>query len=248
MHKRIAHITDIHLGDKTATDRGADPKKNFKAVLENVALDKIDDIIITGDLGDKESLPWLFKKLEDYKPGFKVISGNHDLFDDVVKYYKNTRPVTNGELYYTQEDNVYKYIFMDSSSGSVSKQQLKWLEGEALTLKKIIVFIHHPVLGLETGIDKIYPLKNRDKVNAVLQEAKNPVTIFCGHYHMPDKRADGKITQYITPSTAFQVKKNSQTIEINTQSFAYRIIDLTESGIKTSLVTNFYDYFAKKTG
>ena len=248
MEKRIAHITDTHLGDATAIDRGANPKKNLKKVLEHIALDKIDEIIVTGDLGNKESLPWLFEKLQDYKPGFKVILGNHDVFKDVVKYYKSTKPVAEEELYYTQEDDVYKYIFMDSSSATISKQQLGWLKEEINTLKKIIVFIHHPILGLSTGMDKVYPLKNRDKVKAILEEAKKPVTVFCGHYHMPDKRNEGKITQYITPSTAFQVSKNSQSIDINVKSFAYRIITLTDIGIKTTLVTNCYDRFIEKTG
>ena len=204
MEKRIAHITDTHLGDTTAIDRGANPKKNLQEVLEHIAANKIDEIIVTGDLGDKESLSWLFEKLQSYKPGFKVILGNHDHIEEIAKYYKAIKPLT-GELYYTFEDEVYKYVFMDSSSAVVSKEQLKWLKDEINTLKKIIVFIHHPILGFSTGMDKVYPLKNRDKINNILQEARNPVTVFCGHYHMPDKRTDGKVTQYITPRLHLQI-------------------------------------------
>jgi len=248
MSKIIAHITDTHLGDPTVLDRGINPKKNLKAVLENIALDKFDDLVITGDLAVKEDLEWLFTKLEDYKPGFKITLGNHDVFKDVIPYYNSTRSQSETELYYTQEDEFYKYIYMDSSSGEISEAQMAWLTSEVNTLKKIIVFIHHPVLGFPTGMDNTYPLKNRDMVNEILQESRQPVTLFCGHYHMPDKRIDRKITQYITPSVAYQVKKNSPTIEINVNSFAYRIITLEENSIKTSLVTNFYDRFTKKSG
>src|SRR5690606_33285447 len=160
---------------------------------------------------------------QNYKHGFKVILGNHDNINEVTEHYKNSRPIAENELYYTLEDDFYIYIFMDSSSAAIRNQQLKCLKQEMNTLqkivdfcyhKKIIVFIHHPIIGFNTGMDKVYPLKNREKVNSILQEARNPVTVFCGHYHMPDKRTNGKITQYITPSTAFQVNKNSQTIDI----------------------------------
>ena len=245
--KRIAHITDIHLGDKTALDRDSDPKANLEAILEDI-VGNADDIVVTGDLGTKDSLPWLFDKLASYNAGFKVILGNHDVFNDVMEFYKNSQPVATDELYYTHEDEFYKYLYMDSSSGTISNTQIEWLRQEINTLKKIIVFIHHPVLGFETGMDKTYPLQNRDLVNEILQQSRNEVTLFCGHYHMPDKRQVGKITQYITPSVAFQVNKNAQTIEINTNSFAYRIITIEENSIHTKLVTNFYDYFTKKTG
>lgn len=248
MQKIIAHITDTHLGDPTALDRDVDPKMNLEAILDNIALDRIDDVIITGDLGEPDILPWLFEQLEDSNPGFKVILGNHDDFKEIMKYYKSTSPIAKNELYYTQEDEFYKYIFMDSSSGTVSDAQLEWLSSEVNTLKKIILFIHHPVLGLNTGMDNIYPLHNRGKVNEILQHSRHEVTIFCGHYHMPDKRIDGKIIQYITPSVAFQVKKNSQGIDINVHSFGYRLIILDEHSIHTRLVTNFYDHFTQKSG
>ena len=248
MQKIIVHITDTHLGDPTALDRDVNPKVNLEAILDNIAPEKIDDVVVTGDLGNPDTLQWLFEELEAYKPGFKITLGNHDDYTEIVKHYKSTQSAGKDELYYTREDDFYKYIFMDSSSGMVSYAQLEWLSSEINTLKKIIVFIHHPVLGLNTGMDTIYPLHNRDKVNEILQHSRHEVTIFCGHYHMPDKRSEGKITQYITPSVAFQVKKNSPDIDINTNSFGYRLIIIGEHSIQTRLVTNFYDHFTQKSG
>lgn len=247
MTKVIAHITDTHLGDPTTLDYGIDTKKNLKAILEDTA-GKVDDIIITGDLGNKDKLTWLFEKTESYMPGFKIILGNHDDYKDVKEFYHNTKSASESELYYTLEDEFYKYIFMDSSSSVISQAQLEWLTAEINTLKKIIVFIHHPILGFETGMDKTYPLQNRDTVNEILQQSRNPLTVFCGHYHMPDKRQDRKITQYITPASSFQVKKNSREIEINGKSFGYRLIMINENTVETRLITNFYDHFTQKTG
>ncbi len=244
MLKRIAHITDTHLDDPTALERGIDPRKNLEAVLEHIADNAIDEIVFTGDIGEPQMYKWLFDKLEYHKPGFKAILGNHDELDEALKYYTNTYPAGKDGLYYAYEDDVYKYIFLDSSTSVISDSQFTWLEGEAATIKKIILFIHHPIIGFETGMDKIYPLKNRDNLNDLLQQCKQNVTIFCGHYHMPDKRTDRKITQYITPAISFQVKKDSPSIDINAASFGYRIITLTDHNVKSTLVINRYDYFS----
>lgn len=242
MIKKIAHITDIHLGDKTAIERGIDPKQNLNAVLDAVASIGVDEIVCTGDIGEKETYKWFFKKVEEYKPGYKITLGNHDDYKEATNSF-HLKTSGKEELYYSIEEEFYKYIFLDSSSGTISASQLNWLKDEATALKKIIVFLHHPLLGLETGIDNIYPLTNRDEVVAILQQCRQPVNIFCGHYHMPDKRSEGRLTQYITPAVSFQVKKFSPTIEIKAGNFGFRIITLTEMAVTTQLYTNNYDYF-----
>lgn len=243
MIKRIAHITDTHFNDKTALERGIDPQQNLKAILDAVAEIGVDEMVCTGDIGEKETYKWFFEKMEEYKPGFKITLGNHDDFNDAVRYFRFNTEGDN-ELYYSVEEEFYKYIYMDSSSGTISDKQLNWLKDETATLKKIIVFIHHPVLGLETGMDTIYPLKNRDEAVAILQQCRQPVNVFCGHYHMPDKRSEGKVTQYITPAVSFQVKKFSPAIEIKAGNFGFRIITITETTVTTQLYTNNYDYFS----
>lgn len=241
MQKRIAHITDSHLGDPTALSRGINPDKNLEAALKHAIDIGIDELIFGGDIGYDNSYERFFKTLNKYKPEFKIVLGNHDNLQEVKKYYAGQFKADG--LYHSKEDEYYKYIWLDSSSESVDPQQMAWLESEVNTSKRIVIFVHHPVLGFETGMDATYPLKNRDEVNAILQQCRQNVTIFCGHYHMPDKRTNGKITQYITPALSFQVKKNSTDIEIITPYFGYRLITLTDGTISTRLVTNYYDRF-----
>ena len=243
MQKRIAHITDTHLDDPSALSRGIDPRKNLTDVLDAIAAHTIDEIVFTGDIGEPEALLWFFEKLEEYKPGFKLTLGNHDTFADAVVHFMHETEGVD-ELYYSQEDDFYKYLFLDSSSGTVSPAQLEWLSQHIATPKKIIAYIHHPILGVDTGVDAIYPLQNRYQVEQVLQQSRQQVTVFCGHYHMPDKRSSGKITQYITPAVSFQIKKFAPEIEVSTNLFAFRIITLTEHVVITQLMVNFYDTFA----
>ncbi|OYQ31942.1 hypothetical protein CHU92_14965 [Flavobacterium cyanobacteriorum] len=244
MLKRIAHITDTHIDDPTALERDADPRANLEAVLRHTADYGTDEIIFTGDIGEPGTAPWLLDKLNEYKPGFRIVLGNHDNLQEVLSLYTNTASAGKDGLYYAYEDDIYKYIFLDSSSSAISDAQLQWLAAEATTLKKIIVFIHHPILDVGTAMDRIYPLQNRDSLSSILQQCKKEVIVFCGHYHLPDKRTDRNITQYVTPAVSFQVKKNAPDITINVSSFGYRLITLTEDKVSSQLIINRYDYFS----
>jgi len=233
---RIAFITDTHLGDTTPTSRGIDPEKNLDSILDHIAEKDADLLVFAGDITQPGRYPEFFSKLADICPDQKTILGNHDDHDEVVKHF--THPsASDTELYYSYEDVEYKFIYLDSSSAHISDTQFDWLAKEVGTDKTSVVFIHHPVLGLDTGMDHTYPLQGRQRINALLQQCQKPVTVFCGHYHMPDARQDGNITQYITPAVSFQVNKASQVIDINVDSFGYRIIDIGER-ISTSLFIN----------
>lgn len=232
----IALITDTHLGDKTPASLGIDPKKNLQTVLDSINDRNPDLLVFAGDITEKEHYQWFFEKLASVCPDYKAVLGNHDDHTEAAKYF--THPsASDEELYYSYEDTGYKYIFMDSSSAHISDAQYAWLEKETAIEKKIIVFIHHPVVGIGSAMDRIYPLHGRDRINRLLQECQNPVTIFCGHYHMPDTRTDGNITQHITPAVSFQVDKEAGQLELNADSFGYRLINIGET-ITTQLYIN----------
>ncbi|TRW23989.1 hypothetical protein FMM05_12590 [Flavobacterium zepuense] len=237
MHKVIAFITDTHLGDTHTRCEGYNPAKQLDDVLNNSALQNATHLVFAGDITEPQMYPYFFNRLHSAYPNYKAILGNHDKHAEAVKHchYKSA---SGTELYYSEEDEFYKYIYLDSSSSYISESQLQWLEQELDTSKKIVIFIHHPILAVATGMDSIYPLKNRDALRTLLHQLSNDVTIFCGHYHMPDKQQVGNIVQYITPATSFQVKKASDTIEVNTDSFGYRIITLKPQSVTTQLLIN----------
>lgn len=226
MKKIIAHITDTHIDDPTATSHGDDPRKNLLAVLEDAVAQEADDLVFTGDIGEDSSYGWLFERLREFKSGFRFIPGNHDALNEAEEYYRNTVSAGPGGLYYTEEDDTFTYVYIDSSAAEIKEMQFEWLEGAIKSHKHIIIFIHHPILGFKTGMDKMYPLKNRERIVKLLNERNNSVIVFCGHYHMTDYRTSGNISQYITPAVSFQVKKESNEIDIYTGPFGYRLITL----------------------
>ena len=234
MQKTIAFITDTHLGDKTPGNYGIDARQNLQLVLDDIALQNVDSLVFGGDITESAEYEWFFSHLQNFCPGFRAVLGNHDTYIEAAKYFIQPSAGTDA-LYYTEEDAACKYIYLDSSASVIGQEQLDWLKAQLMTDKMILLFIHHPVLGFATGMDNIYPLKNRDAVATLLHEVPNEVYIFCGHYHMNDVQTRGNITQYTTPATSFQVKKDAQGIAIYNGAFGYRLITINGQSVTAQL-------------
>lgn len=233
MDKKIAFICDLHLEEKNPEIYGVDPKKNWERILDDLRKRNINKIIFGGDIGASSSYDWFFSTLQSFQ--YDVIMGNHDDYTNAIKHY--SKGVDKGELYFYKILDGYKFIFLDSSTKTVSKNQLNWLSGELRTELKIVLIIHHPVLGVDTPIDGKHPLLNRDKTLEVLVDSKKDISIFCGHYHMNDERKAGRIKQVITLSSSFQVVKNAEEIDIDASFFGYRIISLGQDSISSETIT-----------
>lgn len=237
MEKTIAHVTDAHLDESYPLEMGVNPRKNWKVILADISSRQIDEIIMGGDIGTHSSNEWFFNSLNSYTKNLNVTLGNHDSYQEVQKYYTNTLIEGSNEWYYCYEDHPYTYIFLDSSSGKVSASQLAWLESRLhITEKRIIVFIHHPILPVNTFVDGEFPLTNRDDVKEILFTHKQKVTIFCGHYHMKDETRAKNIRQYITPASSYQFDKEAQTLTVDKETFGYRIIHNSNDQLKTDVV------------
>jgi 3',5'-cyclic-AMP phosphodiesterase len=230
--KQIAFITDVHLDEPFPHDNNDIARNNFEAVLADLEKRNINEVIFGGDIGDPTAHNYFFERLQSFS--VKLVLGNHDKFENVKLHlhYKSEQE----ELYYKSEDEDYKCLFLDTSADEMSKTQLDWLKNELPGNKELILFLHHPVLAIDTAVDKMYPLKNRDEVKSILLSCNQRVTIFCGHYHMNDEQAYKNITQYTTQSISFQLVKNEPGIEIDNNNFGYRIITIHKDAVATELI------------
>lgn len=234
MTRRIAYLTDIHLDEEFPAENGVDSKQNWELILSDVRSRGIDEVFFGGDIGSQAINTWFFDSLKDFK--INLVLGNHDHFLETHKHLKGIVSQSSSELYYALEDAKFKYLFLDSSSGTISKPQYEWFCEEANTKKQLLLFLHHPILPIDVKVDELYGLTNRDKIVEKLDQFQLDVTVFCGHYHMDDIRTKEKIRQIVTPACSYQVEKNLVEIRVNNASFGYRIIELTENRLETYLV------------
>ncbi len=234
MKEKIAYITDIHLDEKFPIDLGVNPRDNWNVILNDISSRGITKIIFGGDIGEVNSNQWFFESLSQFD--INIILGNHDTYNEVQKYFFKSEDTQKKELFYNKEGVYHSFIFLDSSSGEISPNQLDWFKNKLNTEKDILIFIHHPIIPIDAEVDKQYGLRKRHLIEVVLQNIKNSSTIFSGHYHFDDKKTKGNIVQYVTPASSYQVEKIKSEIKVHKDSFGYRIIELNGKKINTDLI------------
>ncbi len=231
--KKIAFVSDIHLNEQFPIDHGVDAKRNWERIVEDLKAKNIKDVVFGGDIGEHTAHEWFFETLAPFS--LKVVLGNHDQFVHVSRFYREKD--NHRELYHQFEDKQDRYLFLDSSADRVSSLQLEWLETALRTPKRILLFIHHPVVQIDTPLDALYPLENRGAVKRILKAKAGAVTVFCGHYHMNDERREDNIRQITTQASSYQIVKQAGEVVIDTSEYGYRIIEIDEERISTRLVT-----------
>jgi len=232
--KKIAFLTDIHLDEDDPKHAGVDSYLNWERLLRDVSTYDVDMIVFGGDIGAASAYPWFFQSLESYN--YKFLLGNHDRFANAAGFYKDGDLAANDELYYCNEDACFKYIFMDTSTEKVSAAQFNWFNSQLATDKTVVLFIHHPVLPVDTPVDRAYPLHGREAVLDALHNIPNKVYVFCGHYHMDDVQTNGNVTQYITPASSYQIIKEASEIEVSGSTFGYRLLTFDNDRVEEELL------------
>lgn len=229
---RIAQITDLHLDDFLADHYRVDTRGNFDQVLADVRRRGIVDVVLTGDLGEFSSQPWLVETLARHGVRPVLILGNHDHLEHFRALSLTAADCRPDGLYFERTLEGVQTFFLDSSSGAVGETQLTWLSAR---LKQgagtAVVFVHHPVLDCGgTTADRLYALANRDAVHQALAASGRDVTLFCGHYHYAggDTRTVGRVTQHLTPSTLVQFQRTGDTVSLDTRQIGYRLIELSD--------------------
>lgn len=226
--KTIAHITDAHLHEAFPLQQGIDPRANWMSMLNDLADREVKDIVFGGDIGAQSAHALFFESLSGFQ--VNIVLGNHDQGE------LNTFSVASKHgHYYLYEDDSYRYIVLDSSADRLDKEQVLWLKQAVRTRKKIILFIHHPLLSVPCYVESKYAMKGRENIKKILFETNLEITIFCGHYHLEDERNEQNIRQMVTPAISYQMVK-SEDKKIDNSKFGGRLIHITPEKIETEVI------------
>ncbi|MBK7884552.1 MAG: hypothetical protein IPJ81_12775 [Chitinophagaceae bacterium] len=114
---------------------------------------------------------------------------------------------------------------------------MTWFKNELLVAAKtVIIFIHHPILKVDTWVDKEFSLSNREAIKELLLLYNQEVIIFCGHYHTEDETVNNNIKQYITPAASYQILKGTDQLKVDINIFGYRLIYINDGQINTEVI------------
>ncbi|MBF9017071.1 MULTISPECIES: metallophosphoesterase [unclassified Oceanispirochaeta] len=233
---KIAHITDLHLDERSILQDSCDIPEDLSTLLGKFNELSVDEIIITGDMGDPESVHRLFGILKERKLKYRYIMGNHDDFRDYDSFGDFPKR-EGGRAYSSSLKNGNLFLSLDSSMSSLDPCQCSWIQKhlEKGGFRRVFVIIHHPVLDCgNTEMDREYSLKNRDEISRILMKQKKEVFILCGHYHFVHDQKVCNLTQMVSPPMSIQTNRNGISSESDCRT-SFRIIEISEGTILTQV-------------
>jgi len=226
-------ITDLHIDNSYDELKHINAKRKVIEILDTIIIEPFSKLIITGDISESDNgIVWLLKQLDGRKIKYEFVMGNHDNCD----FYETNIP-GNISTFKIDEVGKYSIISLDSSKCEIDQNQFNWLETNISYIKnEVVIFIHHPLLDCNNSLmDKKYPLLNRDKIVKLLCNHSEKIHVFCGHYHTEAIIVYKNIIQYVTPSTFYQLKTESECLEIENERSGYRIINLENDMLYTEV-------------
>ncbi len=238
---RIIQVTDLHIGKKDEDTYGVDVRNNFLAIVSELQKYRPDCLVVSGDLcfnvGEPEVYTWVKEELEKMETPFHIIGGNHDDVSMIQQIFGQAPSVSREERYYSSDWASYKTLFLDTSSGSISEAQMKWIKQQVEeTDKKLLVFLHHP--PVKAGVpymDTNYSLREMEKLQSVFFNHSAEVYAFCGHYHVDRMIFKNNLTTFITPSCFFQINPHFEQFKVDHYNIGFRIIDLRNGQLFSSV-------------
>ena len=237
---KIGQISDTHIGEDASLVQDIDVCKNFLTAYNSETMKDLDLLVISGDLADDfkpGAYSYIANVLKDCKVPVCVIPGNHDNIEVMQKYFDLEGKIHNGKCYYRYDIDGHSIFYLDSADGTVSSEQLLWLEQETAKVDgEVLLFLHHPPCHCNHKfMDLRYALKNIGEVQATLLKIKNLKHIFVGHYHSEMVENFGDKTVYVTPSTQMQIDPNMSVFCLSSAAPGWRVIEWGENFMETKV-------------
>lgn len=237
---KIGQISDAHIGMDSSPVQEIDVRKNFLAAYNSDSMKNLDLLVLSGDLADSAdpgAYSFIADILKDCKVPVCIIPGNHDNLEVMEKFFDLKGKVHNGKCYYRYDIEGHSIFFLDSACGTVSSEQLAWLEEETAKIDgEVLLFLHHPPCYCNHKfMDLRYSLQNMEEVQNSLAKIKNLKYIFVGHYHSEMTVELGDKTVYVTPSTQMQIDPNISVFCLSSAAPRWRVIEWGEKFLETKV-------------
>lgn len=240
---RLAILSDLHIAGEGERPFDVDTRSNFLQALDLAVDDRPDMLIIAGDLcfreGDREVYVWIKTELDRSSLPYRVISGNHDNPALLQEVFHPNKSLKNNEFYYSENIHGHHFIFCDSTTAELSKDQWHWLKEEIeASGDKVFIFIHHPPFRAAVPyMDNHHAFKQMEKMEDFIGNFDKNLFFFCGHYHCEKTIIRDQSITFITPSTFFNLDDRYEDFAILNKTPSFRRLVISADQIETGIFT-----------
>ncbi len=233
----IAQISDLHLGQKKRPD--VDVGANLLKVLDDIAGQGVDLIVVSGDLvqeeDDEESCVALRERLDACGPPWRVTPGNHDDRQLLTRVF-GLPLQPSGEIYSHEARGGVDLFFLDSSQSVFSAVQWAWLAKRVRPSRAPFLFVHHPPVAAGVpAMDRDWPFLEDAEFRSRLLSMKKAMTVFCGHYHTEKTVRLPNLDLYLCPAVNWQYEASDPEIRVGSLRPGWRKIAIEDGRLETGV-------------
>ena len=234
----IAQVTDTHLLDSPDDEmRGVKTWYSLKAVLAEVAKQRLDYLLLTGDLAHKGSAK-AYQHLIDLVTPLNIaatwLPGNHDCLETM-------KPHLNHPLFsppHSLRLGNWQIITLSTvtveegyGEGRVTEESLSWLNAQLQKHSNsptLIALHQHPVT---VGIDWLDQMGvvNKQALLEIIDRSPQVKVVLFGHIHHAFHHQRNGVDYYGCPSTCLQVVSDD-TVDPTLHQPGFRLLQLYPNG------------------
>ncbi|NVK55223.1 MAG: metallophosphoesterase [Alteromonadaceae bacterium] len=239
---KLVQISDCHLfaAPDQAGYAGINPAKSLSEVLQAIAEEKPDGVLITGDIsGDDSRLSYqLFLSLMSYYCGslnWRVIPGNHDNNAGFSAYLAN-QWLKAGQPWQLGDTTIHGLDTRhQGTSGNVCEKQLMAIASaiRAQPDNKHVLALHHHPVPTQSWMDKHALFNTQALADFVL--TNSVAMILHGHIHAEYAAQLNGCPVYGAPSTCWQWQSGAD-FGVSDLPAGYRLITNENTKFNTTIV------------
>lgn len=224
---KVAHITDLHLGEPDEIYLGLDHRQRLLSVLAEAAAQQPDFYVLGGDYSMHDPNPdacrWLKSQLDGLAAPYYLLAGNHDDTQQLAEIFELT--LRNNYLEYVKETAHHRHIFLDSCKGTVTEEQMNWLGKQLDTDLALVLWMHHPPCPVGANfMDRKHSLRNWSPLMEQLESIGQAISVFTGHYHANLRFREGNVSINVCPPTSFYISPAAATFQQEHYAPAYQLV------------------------
>ena len=150
---------------------------------------------------------------------YYLMMGNHDVRESLKEYIINKKLIDeNGFINFTIDDYSLRIICLDTAidngiEGALTTETLNWLEKELEqdATKPIIIFMHHPPIGIGSVLFDDIKCKNGNDFLSIIKKYHHILKIVFGHVHCIYSHSIESLNLISCPSSSFQFPIKAKT-------------------------------------
>ena len=234
---RLAQISDCHLGPEPDFDyRGIRPLDTLRTVIEQLAGERPDALLVTGDVsedGSEESFALAAEAIDALDVPTVAVPGNHDHPGRMQPHF----PIGPWDGPLSLRVDEWQLVLCDSTlsndpAGGFSPEHIERIDSALRQHQErpTLVALHHQPMPVGSPWIDRFPLRDPEPFRSLVRRHRQVRAVTWGHIHQAWSCHEDGVDWFGAPSTAVNALAGGPRFESSGEGPGYRWFELEPDG------------------